>query len=186
MLSDDCVKELKAKYIYLFHLNSITDYDFNQLRKDFLRNGIYLRNYSSEVIELSIKNTRLANLLPFFKHYGCFACSPDEKLDDVIRLCKTSDRITLMGAVFENRILNLKQTKDYKLLGNIDTVRAQLCNVLSTHSSQLSSTLTHHTRELAFNLGNHAEKDKPTSQSWIKNVNDRRAMIEWVFFVWVL
>lgn len=158
--SDDCVKELNSKFIYLFHLNSVTNYGFNELRKDFLRENIFLRNYSREVIELSIKNSRFSKLWPFFEHYGCFGFSTDLRLDNAIKLCKNSDRIVLMGGIFDNRILNLNQLHEYKELGSIDNVRAQLCNLLNVHANQLSSTLTYHTRDLSHNLTNYLGKDK--------------------------
>lgn len=159
MLKDDCVKELRSKFIYLFHMNSISEFNFNELRKDFLRKNIFLRNYTPEVMELAIKDSKFLNLIQFFKHYSCFAFSETEKLDEVSKLCKESDRITLLGGIFENRILNLQQLEQYKKLGNLDMVRGQLCNTLSTHSTQLSSTLTYHTKELAFNLNNYAKND---------------------------
>lgn len=173
LLSEDCVRDLKSNYIYLIHLNSISEYNFNQIRKDFLRKDIYLRNYSPEVMELTIKGTKFSNLLDLFKHYTIFACSKDQKLDDVIKLCKASDRITLIGGIFEQKILNLKQLEHYKQLGNLDTVRAQLCHTLNTHSAQLSSLLTHHTRELSFNLANYVDKDKSNADESNQSTPDK-------------
>ena len=159
MLKDDCVKELNSKFIYLFHLNSISEANFNELRKEFLRNNLFLRNYSTEVLELTIKEcAKFANLMPLFKHYTCFGFSETERLDDMMKLAKASDRITLIGGIFENRILTLKQLDEYKKFGNLDTIRGQLCNTLALLSTQLSSTLAYHTSELAFNLTNYVDK----------------------------
>lgn len=168
MLKDDCVRELNSPFIYLFHLNSISENDFNELRKEFLRKNLYLRNYSNEVKELAMRGTRFTNLIDFFKHQSCFACSEHEKLDAVIKLCKQSDRIILLGGIFENRILNLKDLEEYKRLGGLDGVRAQLCHTLSGQSASLSGLLNHHTRELSFNLTNYAAGEK-SEQSDKKN-----------------
>lgn len=156
MLKDDCVRELNSPFIYLFHLNSITENDFNELRKEFLRKNLYLRNYSGEVMTLAMKGTRFANLIDFFKHHGCFACSETEQVNVVTQLCKESDRISLLGGIFENRILNLKGLEEYKRYGGLDAARAQLCHSLTGHSAQLSGLLSHRSRELAFNLTNYA------------------------------
>lgn len=165
MLKDDCVRELNSPFIYLFHLNSITDCDFNELRKEFLRKDIYLRNYSNEVKKLAMQGTRFESLIEFFRHYTCFACSEQEKLDTVMKLCKESDRITLLGGIFENRVLNLKGLEQYKQLGGLDGVRAQLCHTLSGQATRLSGLLSHHSRELSFNLGNYAAGEKGEVQS---------------------
>ena len=160
MLKDDCVRELNAPFIYLFHLNSVSNYDFNELRKQFLRNNLYLRNYSGEVMTLAMQGTRFAGLIDFFRHYGCFAYSEHEKLDAVAKLCKESDRITLLGGIFENRILNLTGLKEYKQYGGLDAIRAQLCHTLTGHAAGLSGLLSHHSRELAHNLTSYAAGDQ--------------------------
>lgn len=160
MLKNDCVRELNSPFVYLFHLNSISDNDFNELRKTFLHKNLYLRNYSREVMTLAMQGTRFAGLIDFFKHYSCFACSEREQLDTVAKLCKESDRITLLGGIFENRILNMKGLEEYKRLGGLDAVRAQLCHTLAGHSTGLAGLLGHHTRELSFNLTNYAKGDQ--------------------------
>lgn len=131
-----------------------------------------MRNYSPEVMLLSIKNTKFSNLIDMFKHYTCFACSKDQKLDDVIKLCKASDRITLLGGIFDQRILNLKQLEQYKQLGNLDNVRSQLCHTLNTHTSQLSNLLTHHTKELSSNLSNYVDKPTEGKSDQAKSAED--------------
>lgn len=67
--------------------------------------------------------------------------------------------VYVKGGVVQGRLVTKNQLQWCAKLPDIDTLRAELCHILSSSVSQLSQCLTHQQQSLSQSLDQHANKN---------------------------
>jgi ribosomal protein L10 len=164
--AQDCRQELKAPFVYFFHLNPMKGEELHKFKIALLKNDIHLRQPNSEVLQHAVEGTRHAKLYNLLAHFGAFCYSESNKLAFLNRLLKKQSNVFLLGGIVENRIMTKEQLNEYNQMPSLDLMRAQLCHTLSSPSIALHTSINYHLTDLSGSLQRHADhQDDSSSKS---------------------
>jgi len=162
-LEEFYVKEMvenfeRSKMIAFFYSHPISTRNFHAAWQNSRRLGMDLQKYHRRVGKAGLTGTRWQNCLHFwFSFQGDMNMQPvlfSSELDaaGVVKFEKKVPEFTLIGCVFDDRILSRKQMHELVKLPSVDESRAQLVSLLSHNQQRTISLLQSNQQQLTTNL----------------------------------
>lgn len=139
---------------------------------------------SKKIATMALAGTEFEPVLKLHVGRTCYLCSKDLQVPKLLKFAKKMNTYILLGklticlplqlhkyynliivsgGVVQGRLLTKSQLLWVATLPNIDTLRAELCSILSSPSSQLSQTLTYQQQSLSRSLEQHVNQENQVS-----------------------
>lgn len=146
LLSKDLSEELEtSQLVCWFHQNQMSKQYRKLLANEFEHQGLKIRFYNRDILNLATENNHLESLRRFAVGYHfTILFAPDlTKVEKIIKISKKYPQICLIGAMVDKRrFLTVKQLQNLALLGDLDHQRSLLCSsILNSCSQALISDL---------------------------------------------
>ncbi|XP_005094552.1 39S ribosomal protein L10, mitochondrial [Aplysia californica] len=142
----------RHEMVAICHILPSTTREFLVLRAKVVTAGLKLVFIKNDLARKAVENTKWCNLEPYFTSSTAYVVSEQSKVPELIKLLKKTPELQLLGGLVEGRILSREVMLNVAKLPPLDTLRGELCTILSASASKTSRFLTRHQQDLSTNL----------------------------------
>lgn len=137
----------QCKMVAIFHVNSISADEMFKARVAFHKQNMHLKAYGKAIIREAIAGTRYDAILPLFESKNCVVFSPEQKLPQLLKICKKIPQLMLLAGIVEQRLMSKTELSNFATMPSLEMARAQLVAVLQQAGGNnvVSSLQTHQT-----------------------------------------
>lgn len=155
-----------SKFVAIFHVNSILADDMFKARVSLFKQNMHVKVYGRSILQQALGDTKFKAILPLFEAKNCIVFSPDQKLQQLLKIVKKIPQLTLLAGIVENRLLSKTELTNFAALPTIDVARAQLVAVLqNAGGNNIVNSLQTHQTNLCQALDAYAKSEDKTSET---------------------
>lgn len=142
-----------SKMVAIFHVNSISADEMFKARVAFHKQNMHLKIYGKSIIRQAIADTRYDAILPLFESKNCVIFSPEQKLPQLLKICKKIPQLMLLAGIVEQRLMSKTELSNFAAMPSLEMARAQLVAVLQqAGGNNVVSSLQAHQTNLCGSL----------------------------------
>lgn len=137
-----------SRMIAIFHLNSIKADDLFEIQVKLHRKNMQLKRYGRNIMIKALEGTRYEALLPLFDSEYCLVLSPEQNVDQLLKIVRKVQQMVLLAGVVDNTLLNRNDFMAYAQLPSLPIVQSQLVNTINMAAQHLVQHLNSHQNHL--------------------------------------
>lgn len=142
-----------SKMVAIFHVNSISAEEMFKARVAFHKQNMHLKMYGKSIIRQAVAGTGYDAILPLFDSKNCIIFSPEQKLSQLLKICKKIPQIMLLAGIVEQRLMSKTELSNFAAMPSLEMARAQLVAVLQqAGGNNVVGTLQAHQTNLCGSL----------------------------------
>ncbi|KAL1458496.1 hypothetical protein WDU94_008641 [Cyamophila willieti] len=145
-----------SKMVAIVHTHSMLAETKFEVHVAYKRLGMQVRDYyGRHTIEMAVRDTKYASILPLFKISETLIFSPEVKVDALLSTMKKTPQLTLMATIVDGQLLSKTETEFYAST-NLATQQALLVQTINSAATSLTTSLNQHAQTLVGYLDQHA------------------------------
>lgn len=153
-----------SKMVAFFHVNSISAEEMFKARVAFHKQNMHLKVYGKSIIREAIAGTRYEAVLPLFESKNCVIFSPEQKLPQLLKICKKIPQLMLLAGIVEQRLMSKTELTNFAAMPSLEMARAQLVAVLQqAGGNNVVSSLQAHQTNLCGSLDAYVTQETATT-----------------------
>lgn len=163
----ELISELKdvfagSELVVVTHYVGITVAEVSELRKKIREAGASFRVTKNRITRLALEGTDYASLADMMTGPTAIAASKDPvaAAKAVVEFAKKNDKLVILGAVMNGKLLSAADVKALADLPSLDEIRAQLIALIQTPATRIARISSEPAAQLARVFGAYAKKEQ--------------------------
>lgn len=132
--------------------------DFYRMRHELKKEGIYVEEYPTHVMEFALRDTKWDNLMSLYDNQTLTLYSKEAKVEEMLKIARKNPHISLMGGIINDRLMSAIQMSQFAKLPTLPECHSQLSFTIATQCASTRNILQRHQTLLVQYLEQHCQK----------------------------
>ena len=130
-----------AGVVVVTHQSGLTVDESTDLRVKMREVGAKYQVAKNRIVKLALKDTKYENIIDLFSGPTAIAVSEDPVSAPkiIFKFAKENDKLSIIGAGLDGKILSVDEVKQLALLPSLDELRGKLVGLIKSPSQKLAS-----------------------------------------------